>query len=92
VNITDSFSASLGYAFGFRNSITGPVREATGFGVSFDSQIQMITFGMQFRFGGGSRRKCVTPVDCCEPAAAPVASNPGDPVRVAGGAHTHPGG
>jgi long-chain fatty acid transport protein len=65
VNVTEAMSVSLGYAYGFRNSITGPVREVTGAGVTLDSQAHLLTFTMQFRFGGcGCGRKPVTPVDC----------------------------
>ena len=52
VNVTESMLVSLGYAYGFHNSITGPVREAGGAGVSMDMETHMITFSMQFRFGG----------------------------------------
>jgi long-chain fatty acid transport protein len=60
VNVTDAMGLSLGYAYGFHNSITGPVREAGGAGVGLDMETHMITFSMQFRFGG-----------CC--ATAPAA-------------------
>ena len=40
MNITDAMALSLGYAYGFRNSVTGPVREAIGVGVSMASQVQ----------------------------------------------------
>jgi long-chain fatty acid transport protein len=76
VNLTDAMATSLGYAYGFRNSITGPVREATGVGVSLDSAVHQLTFTMQFRFGGcGCGRKRVTPADCdCTPVACPDGS------------------
>lgn len=73
VNVTEAMSMSLGYLYGFRNTLTGPVREATGRGVSFDSQLHAVTFSMQFQFG---RCGCkpVTPVDYpCPPAASSAA-------------------
>jgi len=63
--LTDSISASLGYAYSFRNSISGPVREATGFGVSYAADAQQVTFTTQFRFGGcGCRRPCSSCTSC----------------------------
>jgi long-chain fatty acid transport protein len=88
VNLTDSLSASLGYAYGFENSLTGPVREATGAGVKFDTSAQLLTFTMQFRFGAcGCGRQPVTPADCpcpsvAYPASGPAASGPADPGRL----------
>jgi long-chain fatty acid transport protein len=73
VNLTDSVSASVGYAYGFHNSITGPIREATGFGVKLSSDVHMLTFSLQFRYGGGSRRRPVTPVEYAGEPAVPVA-------------------
>jgi long-chain fatty acid transport protein len=61
VNVTDSISTSLGYAYGFNNSLTGPVREARGVGVKLESDVHLLTFTLQFRFGGcGCTRKPVT--------------------------------
>jgi hypothetical protein len=37
LKLIDRLSSSLGYAYGFRNTLTGPVREANGTGVSFDT-------------------------------------------------------
>jgi hypothetical protein len=76
-------AVSLGYAYGFENSITGPVREATGVGVKMTSNVHLLTFSLQFKFGGcGCRRRSATPADydCgppgAYPATAPVASSP----------------
>ncbi|MBA4064260.1 MAG: hypothetical protein C0501_11200 [Isosphaera sp.] len=80
VQLTDAISTSAGYALGFRNSLTGPVREATGVGAKFDIETQQITFTMQYKFGGGRGRKPVTPVECdCPSAAGSAASAPADP-------------
>jgi long-chain fatty acid transport protein len=83
MNLTDAMALSLGYAYGFRNSISGPVKEAAGVGVSMASQVQQLTFALQFKFGGcGCNRKpvTITPVDCpCSPPATPRESYPGDP-------------
>jgi long-chain fatty acid transport protein len=88
MNVTDSISASLGYAYGFKNSLTGPVREATGVGVRLESDVHLLTFTLQFRFGGcGCCRKPVTHVDYdCAPANTyppvnPAVSDAGDLYR-----------
>jgi long-subunit fatty acid transport protein len=52
MSLTDAVSATLGYAYGFKNSTSGPVREATGVGVTLESDVHLLTFTMQFRFGG----------------------------------------
>jgi long-chain fatty acid transport protein len=88
VQLTDAISASAGYALGFRNSLAGPVREATGVGTRFDIETQQVTFTMQYRFGGGRGRKPVTRVepDCppvTDPAGSPTAAAPADTGRAA---------
>lgn len=83
MNLTDAMSMSLGYAYGFKNSITGPVREATGAGVSLNTSVHMLTFTMQFRFGGGCRRKPITPTDGCDsPAVYTPSETPVDPTSI----------
>ena len=63
--IADGLAMSLGYAYGFHNSITGPVREATGVGVNLSSEMHLLTFTMQFRYGGGRCRKAAEECDAC---------------------------
>lgn len=73
-NITEAMALSLGYAIGLPNSITGPVKEEGGTGVKLNSTVQMLTFTLQFRFGGGFARKA----GCggCESAATPATPCP----------------
>jgi long-chain fatty acid transport protein len=52
LNLTDAISTSLGYAYGLRNSLTGPVREATGVGVRLETDVHLLTFSLQFKMGG----------------------------------------
>ena len=89
VNVTDSTTASVGYAYGFQNSLTGPIREATGVGTRLSAELQQITFTLQFKFGGGCGRKCVTPATYdCPPAAAggagPAGAATGHPASLPG--------
>ena len=73
--LTDAITASLGYAYGFQNSITGPVREATGIGARLETDVHMLTFTLQYRFGGCcSRCRPATTADWdCPPAGYPPA-------------------
>lgn len=71
--VTDSLSMSLGYAYGFRNTLSGPIREATGTGVKISAETHQLTFAMQIRFGGGVRKAAVGPPACDPPAPAPAA-------------------
>jgi long-chain fatty acid transport protein len=70
LQLTEAVFASLGYAYGFRNSISGPVREATGYGVKLESDVHLLTFTLQFRFGGWSRK--VVPTVCSECPVGPA--------------------
>ncbi len=84
--VTDAMSVSLGYAYAFRNTLTGPVREATGVGVAMDSAAHLITFTMQFKFGGcGCSRPAVACGDCACPPGAPPAVSPAMPTAADAG-------
>lgn len=77
VNLTDRLATSIGYAYGFQNTLTGPVREATGVGVQLDSEVHMLTFTMQFRFGGcGCCRPTITPADYGTPFTGSATVDP----------------
>lgn len=83
IALNDAVSASLGYAYAFRNTLTGPVREAIGVGVSMDTAVHMFTFTMQFKFGGcGCEKPAVACTNCACPAAAPAAVAPATPAAV----------
>jgi long-chain fatty acid transport protein len=76
-NVSEALAISLGYAYAFPNSLTGPVREAVGPGVSFDTQAHLLTFTMQFKFGA---TPCCQPAatECCAPAnVSPTSGHPG---------------
>jgi long-chain fatty acid transport protein len=83
VHLTDAISSSLGYAYGFQNSIAGPIREATGIGVRLETDVHMLTFTMQFRFGAcGCSRTSVAPVEYeYAPAGSYPAASPSSRVE-----------
>lgn len=74
-NVTDRMSMSLGYSYGFKNSITGPVREATGAGVKLDSEVHMLSFTTQFLFGSSGRKRAAPSCGDCAPAEASSSPN-----------------
>jgi long-chain fatty acid transport protein len=77
IQLTDAMSATVGYAYAFRNSLTGPVREATGVGVSYSTAAQMVTLTLQFKFGGcGCGHPAAPCADCGCSAPAPVTADP----------------
>lgn len=98
VAVTDAAAVSLGYAYGFENSVTGPVREATGTGVQLTSNVHLLTFALQFKFGGcGCQRRSATPANCdCPtvrcPDPVPAAAGPADPSGAATLLNTRTGG
>lgn len=51
--LTESVSFSLGYAYGFQNSITGTARQFPNANISFDASSHSLLFNMQVKFGGG---------------------------------------
>ena len=80
IDVSEAISASLGYAYGFPNSLTGPVREAAGVGVNFDSEVHILTFTLQFKFGITPCCK-PAPADCCCPTPASSPKHPDNLVK-----------
>jgi long-chain fatty acid transport protein len=81
-DVTDSLSMSLGYAYGFRNTLSGPVREANGLGVKISAETHQLTFAMQIRFGGTGRKRATAeaeyaPVSASADPAQPSATGTG---------------
>lgn len=68
MNVTDGMAISVGYAYAFQNSISGTVREATGYGTKITADAHMLTFSMQFKFGGDNC--CHKPAPCGECASS----------------------
>lgn len=78
VNLTDAMAVSVGYAIGIQNTLTGPVKEATGVGVSMDAGVQSLLFNLQFKFGHRGRKPTCPPAGEPTPTAGPApAPGPG---------------
>ncbi len=65
--MNDAVSLSLGYAYTFKNSISGTAIQLPGAGITLSTGAQAINFNMQFKFGGSAKRK--TPAITCEPGS-----------------------
>jgi long-chain fatty acid transport protein len=57
VGLTDAVGVSLGYAYGFRNTITGSVRELPNADVSLAASSHSLLFNLQVKFGGWGRQE-----------------------------------
>ncbi len=67
MNITDALSTSIGYAYGFENSISGTVNQVPNARVQIDAAGHSLLFNVGIKFGGAWGRKCEVP--CDQPAA-----------------------
>jgi long-chain fatty acid transport protein len=89
VNLTDALALSLGYAYGFQNTITGTVAQVPTAGVSLSASSQSLLFNLQIKFGGGWKRKgcalaCDSGTVSAQPAS-PTAASTLPPYDAAGG-------
>lgn len=78
LGLTDALTLSLGYAYGFQNSITGTVTQVPSARVSIDASSHSLQFTLQAKFGGGWKKKpaCGT---ACDATASRVEARP-DPL------------
>ena len=76
--ITDTLSASLGYAYSFRNSVTGTASQDPGAAIRLSASNQTLLFNIGIKFGGGFRRQTVIPASDSTPSpdSAPAATAP----------------
>lgn len=57
LNVTEALSMSLGYAYGFQNSISGNFDLIPNTSVGLESSSHSLLFNLQVKFGGSWRRK-----------------------------------
>ena len=57
LKVTDAMSMSLGYAYGFQNSIEGYVAQVPTARTSLQASSHSLLFNVQAQFGGGATRK-----------------------------------
>ncbi|MFO0824545.1 MAG: outer membrane protein transport protein [Gemmataceae bacterium] len=74
LNLTEAMALSLGYAYGFENSITGTVAQVPTANVSLSASSQSLLFNLQIKFGGGWKRKGCAPAACDSTISAQPAS------------------
>lgn len=80
VGLTDAVAMSLGYAYAFRNTVTGTAVQVPGAGIALTASSQSLLFNLQVKFGGNGRRPACPPTNCAPlapPDAAPPATLPG---------------
>ena len=73
LNLTEALGFSVGYAYGFQNSITGTAQEVPGAGIKLTASSQSLLFNLQVKFGGGRRSggcesSGESSASACEPA------------------------
>jgi long-chain fatty acid transport protein len=82
LNLTDAMALSLGYAYGFQNSITGTVAQVPTASVRLGAASHSLLFNLQVKFGGGWGRKAAcTPCDYPTGGQAAGPATSGDPYR-----------
>jgi long-chain fatty acid transport protein len=85
LTLTEAMSMSLGYAYGFQNSITGVVDRIPNTNVGLEASSHSLLFNLQIRFGGGWGRKASCGPACETPTGAaqlPTQAVAGGPSRV----------
>jgi long-chain fatty acid transport protein len=75
VGLTDAVGFSLGYAYGFRNTISGTAREIPGAGVTLGASSHSLLFNLQIKFGGWGSRSAPPCATACETPPVPAVSN-----------------
>jgi long-chain fatty acid transport protein len=68
VGVTDAISLSLGYAYSFRNTITGTASQVPGAAIGLSASNNSLLFNIQIKFGGGPRPVICTPA-CDSPTS-----------------------
>lgn len=77
MNLTDSLSMSLGYAYGFKNSIDGVADRVPNTNVGLEASSHSLLFNLQVKFGGWGRKpECPAPCEPYAPAPAPTTTTP----------------
>lgn len=61
VRLTNAISSSVGYAYSFKNTITGTASQVPGARIGLSASNQSLLFNIQIKFGGGPRSVVCTP-------------------------------
>jgi long-chain fatty acid transport protein len=70
VGLTESLSFSLGYAYGFKNTISGSASQVPGAAISVSAASHALLFNLQIKFGPSWKTAC------CSPYEAPSSVGP----------------
>lgn len=81
MSLTENLSTSIGYAYGFHNSVSGQLAQVPNARVQLDAASHSLLFGLQVKFGNPWGRKTCTPCDVPAWAESPaVGPAPAAPV------------
>lgn len=75
LRLTENLFTSIGYGYGFQNSISGQLAQAPNTRVQLDAAGHQLLFGLQIKFGNPwGRKACPAPCDApaCGPTAGPA--------------------
>lgn len=73
LTLTEAMSASIGYAYGFKNTITGTAAQVPNATVGLEAASHSLLFNVQIKFGGRWGPKACPAGSDCPPAAGPAA-------------------
>ncbi len=92
VNITEALAFSMGYAYGFQNSIRGTASQVPGASIELEASSHSLLFNLQVKFGPcGCRRAVAARSDCTAPVmASPAVASPAGEYPPAGVGATLP--
>jgi len=73
MSLTENLSTSIGYGYGFNNTISGQFAQAPNTRVQLDAAGHQLLFGLQIKFGKPWGRKACPPCGpACDGQAVPV--------------------
>ncbi len=78
LKLTEDMSMSIGYAYGFENSINGVVDRIPNTNVGLEASSHSLLFNLQVKFGGAWGRKPVCVPACEQPQVALPQGRPGE--------------
>jgi len=74
VSLTEAMAMSVGYAYGFQNSVTSTLAQVPNLRIGLEASSHSLLFNLQIKFGGGWKKKADCAPACDLAAAAPQAA------------------
>jgi long-chain fatty acid transport protein len=76
VNMTESLAFSMGYAYGFKNTINGTASQVPGAAVSVSAASHALLFNLQVKFGPSWKTACNSPYEAAPASPAATLTTP----------------